>query len=48
MLDATFEHLRANATQAARILLSPFYPYEVQMAIAFTFIAIEENKHVQL
>jgi len=33
--------MAANAEQAARILLCPEYSYEVQMAIAFTFLAIE-------
>ena len=41
-----FEHMAANAEQAARILLCPLYSYEMQMAIAFTFLAIEAVLYV--
>lgn len=35
-----WEHMAANGTQAQRILQD--YSYEMQMALAFIFIAIEE------
>lgn len=39
-----WESMQGSAEQALRILVHPAYSYEMRMAIALTFIAIEERK----